>query len=199
MVMIQPMIPSIFRANSLYERIACVNSNIPPRIFQTKKADLYFCLIVVTSLLISCRGTMTETLPYKTTIQVEFFVPQTITPGQVILQTSDALTPTTLPTKTPLPTRTPYPPTKAPIACPPFPIDTELPDPDIPENYIGRHYDLHNRLPEGSVEKGCGVLIRDISNQTEFGLTHLLWHQYQYLYWLEKLVCQDMRKRARLF
>ena len=101
---------------------------------------------------------MTETLPYKTDNPGEFFVPQTITPGQIILHTSMLFQPeSAFPTKTPLPTRTPYLQTKTPIACPPFPIDTELPDPDIPENYIGRHYDLHNRLPEGLVEKGVVV------------------------------------------
>lgn len=82
--------------------------------------------------------------------------------------------------------------TSTSLPCPPFPLDTELPNPDIPENYIGRHYDLHN-LPQGLEDIG-GSIIRDKNNFHELAISKLTWQQDRILYWLEKLVCRNQKQ-----
>jgi len=79
--------------------------------------------------------------------------------------------------------------TNTPATCPPFELDTELPDPDLPENYIGRHFDHHN-LPEG-LETSGGSIVRDRDSQLELGISTFKWQEIRELYWLEKLVCRD--------
>lgn len=98
-------------------------------------------------------------------------------------------TPWTRRTKTPTTTWTPHPPTNTPIPCPPFSLDTKIPQPDLPENYIGRHYDLRN-LPEGLEELG-GSITRDQSGTHEFAVNSFAWKENRTLYWLEKLMCRD--------
>ena len=159
-------------------------------VFVSKMANLFYCLIVVTSLLISCRGTMAETAAYTTPTQVKSLIPQTITPDQMTLPTSDAV----IPTNTPFPTRTPYSPTNTPIACPPFSMDTELPVPDIPENYIGRHFDVYE-LPDGLNWESSSV-IRDYSGQLEYDFTRLKWDNNRQLFWLKEHICYDQQGKA---
>jgi hypothetical protein len=110
------------------------------------------------------------------------------------------LTPTLIPTKdvTIMPmqtrkTKTPAPlasVTRTPEACPPFILDSDLPDPNLPENYIGYRYD-HHELPLGLEYLG-GSLVSDTNNhQYELGISKLEWHENSRLYWLERLICHD--------
>jgi hypothetical protein len=69
----------------------------------------------------------------------------------------------------------------------------DLPEPDIPENYVGRHYDNHN-LPQG-LEDGGGQLFRD-KNNVEFAISNFTWQQDRKLYWLEKLVCRVQKRHG---
>ena len=50
-----------------------------------------------------------------------------------------AATKTSSPTPTQQPTVT-ISPTNTRVSCPPFEIDHDVPEPNVPENYIGRHY-----------------------------------------------------------
>jgi hypothetical protein len=67
-----------------------------------------------------------------------------------------------------------------------------LPEPDVPENYIGRHFD-ELRLPDGLILDRSQV-IRDESEIYEYGFSRLQWHQNRHMYWLEKLVCRDKNR-----
>ncbi len=97
-----------------------------------------------------------------------------------------------MPTKTPalptpsamaVPTPTPTV-TSAHAACPPFSIDTKLPAPDEPQNYIGLHYDaLPAGLtsPDGSVVDGSG---------TYYAVNQIVRDSGEML-WLERNICHD--------
>jgi hypothetical protein len=102
-------------------------------------------------------------------------------------------TSTTIPTyprrKTPTSTSSPKP-SNTSITCPPNPFDHDLPDPNLPENYIGRHYDLRD-LPQGLEHVG-GSIIGDPYIGPRFGLSKMKWQlDRSVLYWLERLVCRD--------
>ena len=162
----------------------------PNRFFIAKRASLVLCLIFITFILTSCRQTLAEQTT-RTSTSVPSIVPPTGAQEQPSLIPSATLTQTARSTITPTPTRTPYPPTITPIPCPPFSIDTELPEPDIPENYIGRHFD-ELRLPEGLILDRSQI-IRNESEIFEYGFSRLQWQQNRYMYWLEKLVCRDKK------
>jgi hypothetical protein len=77
-------------------------------------------------------------------------------------------------------------PTAAPTrpACPPFSIDTALPVPDEPQNYIGLHYDaLPAGLtsPDGSVVDGSGAY---------YAVNQIVRDGGEML-WLERNICHD--------
>jgi hypothetical protein len=78
--------------------------------------------------------------------------------------------------------------------CPPFILDSSLPDPNLPKNYIGYHYDI-NDLPIGLTYIG-GSLVSDPNNyRNELGISKLgskfEWHENSQLHWLERLICHD--------
>jgi hypothetical protein len=163
------------------------------RVFGDKRASLLLYLILITSMLISCRERMAEPAAHTAT-PVPPLVSPTITQEQVSLTSSATITQTSRPTITPLLTRTPYPPTKTPIPCPPFSIDTELPEPDIQENYIGRHYDVH-KLPEG-LQWESSSIIRDYSGQLEYSFTRLTWDNNRQMFWLKDNICYDSQGKS---
>jgi hypothetical protein len=79
--------------------------------------------------------------------------------------------------------------TDTPQVCPPFVFDKGLPDPDIPENYIGYHLN-QRELPMG-LEYVGGSLVRDKNQQYELRVSKLDWHENSQLFWLERLICRD--------
>src|SRR5512135_441121 len=96
------------------------------------------CLILFTVSIVAC-----SSLPEKTVTPTAPAVP-------VVSPTKTPGLPTVPSTATPTVTATPAHP-----ACPPFSIDTELPVPDEPRNYIGLHFDA---LPAGLTSPGGSVL-----------------------------------------
>ncbi len=110
-------------------------------------------------------------------------------PEKTVTQTAPAAT-LALPTKTPgLPT---LPATTTPTliatpahtACPPFSIDTALPVPDEPQNYIGLHFDALPaglESPDGSVLDGPGTYY--MVNEVVRDSGEMLW--------LERNICHD--------
>lgn len=69
-------------------------------------------------------------------------------------------------------------------ACPPFAFDTVVPIPDVPANYISRHYDLRN-LPQGIKGYTSGLLETDTYSWAHVQV------QNRDMYWIQKLVCRD--------
>lgn len=96
---------------------------------------------------------------------------------------------TNIPTKEvmiPTITRTP---TNTPIPCPPR-LETELPNPDIPENYVGR---VFRTLPE-SLEDIYGGVIGDVSKETDykFVFVEVINNNTQTrMLWFEKFLCEN--------
>ncbi len=126
-----------------------------------------FCLVLVTLSLVACSSlpepTVTQTAPAAT------LVSPTKTPG---LPTPPS---TATPTLSPTSTHT---------ACPPFSIDTALPVPDEPQNYIGLHFDTLPaglESPDGSVLDGSGTYYT--VNQVVKDSGEMLW--------LERNICHD--------
>jgi len=79
--------------------------------------------------------------------------------------------------------------TDTPDVCPPFEFNTELPDPDLPENYIGYH--LNSReLPSG-LEYSGGRSLRDESQEYVLVIDEFIWHENRHLFLLQKLICRD--------
>jgi len=76
--------------------------------------------------------------------------------------------------------------TNTPLPCPPFSIDTALPTPDIPDNYIGRHY---SNLPNGYT-----LLVAQLINDG-YALTHMS-RGKSHIFWLEKLICHNESGKA---
>lgn len=114
----------------------------------------------------------------KTTIPAATSTPNKLKPTKTA-DSSQAITPTVYNLRTIIP----------PESCPPFTPDSELPKPDLPENYIGCHY-RHRDLPEG-LEIIEESIIRDEVNAVEYGFTKLEWRQNRMFFWLEQLVCRD--------
>jgi hypothetical protein len=143
--------------------------------------------VLALPLLASCRSALSQPASTVTIMTAA------ITPTNSIMPTLTEELLTLKSTSTPEKTETPKivlpNPTKTPAPCPPFLLDLNLPHPDLPENYIGRHYDLYN-LPQELMDSG-GSLIRDRSGQFELGLQTVKWKEDRELYWLEKLVCND--------
>jgi hypothetical protein len=73
-----------------------------------------------------------------------------------------------------------------PAACPPFAFDTTLPDPQNPEQYIGRHFDS-NYPPDGLKILSAGLL-----ENHSYSLMSVK-AQDRDMLWIEKLVCRDTR------
>ncbi len=110
-------------------------------------------------------------------------------PEKTVTQTAPAATLASL-TRTPsLPTPPPTAPptlaaTPAYTACPPFSIDTELPVPDEPQNYLGLHFDTLPaglESPDGSVLDGPGTYY--VVNEVVRDSGEMLW--------LERNICHD--------
>jgi hypothetical protein len=97
---------------------------------------------------------------------------------------TSALTLTSASTLTPLATTTPVP-------CPPFSIETQLPNPNVPENYIGLHFDPF-AMPKGLVDFG-GFLI---AGPLDYGLVSVQQTDGTKMYWLERFVCRDATGKA---
>ncbi len=110
-------------------------------------------------------------------------------PEKTVLPTAQAAT-VAVPTKTPglltapataTPTVTAA---RAHATCPPFSVDTALPVPDEPQNYIGLHFDaLPTGLtsPDGSVVDG---------SDTYYAVNQIVRESGEML-WLERNVCHD--------
>ncbi len=67
--------------------------------------------------------------------------------------------------------------------CPPFALDTEIPPPNNPQGFIGKHYDVLS-LPAGLKFK-AGMMLDDYHSWTRF------LYSGQKLEWLERLICWD--------
>ncbi len=125
------------------------------------------CWILFTASIAAC-----SSLPEKTaapTAPAATLASLTITP---VLPTPPA-------TAMPAPTATP-----ARAACPPFSIDTVLPVPDEPQNYIGLHFDTLPaglQSPGGSVLDGSGAyyIVSEVVRDSGEAL------------WLERSICHD--------
>jgi hypothetical protein len=76
--------------------------------------------------------------------------------------------------------------TPADPVCPPFSIDTALPVPDEPQNYIGLHFDT---LPPGLVSPGGTMLD---GSDTYYLLSEVSRDSGEML-WLERNICHDER------
>ena len=142
---------------------------------------------LITILLTSCQLTTpqpSKTMPTSTASPLVISPTKTTTPAAEVVK----ITPTSTLANTSTPTRSLPTFTSTPLPCPLFPLDMDLPDPDIPENYVGRHYDMHN-LPQGLEDQG-GYIIRDKNNKHELAIQELAWQEDRILYWLEKLVCR---------
>jgi hypothetical protein len=130
------------------------------------------CLILFTALIAACNSApepaATQTAPAAT------LVAPTRTPG---LPTPSA---TAAPTLTSTPVH---------AACLPFSIDTALPAPDEPQNYIGLHFDaLPTGLtsPDGSMVEGLDTYY--VVNQVIRDSGEMLW--------LERNICHDENGHA---
>jgi len=86
-------------------------------------------------------------------------------------------------------TASPTGPTITPASCPPFPFDTDLPHPDTPEQYIGRHYDSVNP-PAGINGWSAGLLADDSYSWAHVSI------QNREVYWVQKMVCRDSSGKA---
>ena len=157
------------------------------------KATILSAQLILIALIVSCNSA--SSLPIKTiTITGNDVISSKVPPTEGMTTSIENVnsTPTQSPARTKTPTNTVPAPTNTFLPCPPYPLDYDLPDPDIPENYIGRHYDLHN-LPQG-IEHLGGSIIRDKSSAHELAISRFAWQQDRRLYWLEKLVCQDKKQ-----
>ena len=79
--------------------------------------------------------------------------------------------------------------TPARAACPPFSIDTALPVPDEPQNYIGLHFDalpIGLTSPDGSVVAG---------SDTYYAVNQIVRENGEML-WLERNVCHNEKGHA---
>jgi hypothetical protein len=91
------------------------------------------------------------------------------------------------PTNNPSPIKTIIPsPTKTHVSCPPFELDNEIPDPNTPENFIGRRFSRLKKPEDmkfllGSVIRGPG----------EYSVHEVISGQTLHMFWLEKLVCRN--------
>ena len=125
------------------------------------------CLILVTLSIVAC-GPLPEKTTTQTAPAATLALP-TRTPG---MPTPPA---TTIPTLTATPAHT---------ACPPFSIDTALPVPDEPQNYIGLHFDALPpglESPDGSFLDGPGTYY--MVNEVVRDSGEMLW--------LERNICHD--------
>ena len=110
-------------------------------------------------------------------------------PEKTITPTAPAVTlaaPTsTLDLPTPAATAIPtLPPTPTRPACPPFSIDTTLPESDEPQNYIGLHFDA---LPAGLKSPGGSV----IDGADTYYMVSDVFGDSGEMVWLERNVCHD--------
>jgi len=80
--------------------------------------------------------------------------------------------------------------TNTPSPCPPFSFDTALPNPDVPDNYIGRHYDWR-ALPTG-LRRAFGVFIEGPPDYAWSGMLK----NNEEMYWLQRLICRDAKGAA---
>jgi hypothetical protein len=126
-------------------------------------------------------------------------VPSTSTPNSTL-----ATIPTTLPTPlgtpgsnptqssypilSPTITPKPTPPTQEPTAtigpCPPWPLDQEVPEPDLPANYVGQHY---RDLPKGLHVQRAWMML----DSEDYALQEVIREDNSHMLWLEKLICRD--------
>jgi hypothetical protein len=127
------------------------------------------CLILFTVSVVAC-----SSVPEKTA------VPTAPVPT-LALSTKTPTMPAPPATTAPMLTATPADP-----ACPPFAIDTELPVPDEPQNYIGLHFDT---LPAGLVSPGGTMLD---GADTYYTLSEVSRDSGEML-WLERNICHDER------
>jgi hypothetical protein len=74
--------------------------------------------------------------------------------------------------------------TITPAACPPFSFDTTLPDPETPELFIGRHYDLVTP-PPGVNNSSSGLLENNSYSWARVNVKD------REMYWIQKMVCYD--------
>ena len=130
------------------------------------------CLILFTVSLVAC-----SSVPEKTVIP-------TAPVPTLALSTKTPTLPAPPATAAPTLTATPAEP-----ACPPFVIDSELPVPDEPQNYIGLHFDA---LPPGLVSPGGTMLD---GSDTYYMLSEVIRDSGEML-WLERNVCHDERAHA---
>ena len=104
--------------------------------------------------------------------------------------------PTVTVTNAPQPTATklinnPSLPTRTKTACPPFEIDTEIPDPNTPENFIGRHY-RSSEIPE-RLEYHQGTVI---FGPGEYSFSVVTSMETLHMIWFEKLICRNNQGHA---
>lgn len=99
---------------------------------------------------------------------------------------SQVARPTRTPTPTPAGTRTatPIPPSE----CPPFVLDSALPE--DASQFPGRHYNLR-KLPEGLEIQDSGSIRTAGDTGTQFSWARLTWRG-RGLYWIQKQVCRDI-------
>ena len=125
------------------------------------------CLILFAVSLVAC-----SSVPEKT-------VTQTVPAATVASPTKTPTLPTPPATTTPTLTAAP-----AHTACPPFSIDTELPVPDEPQNYLGLHFDA---LPAGLESPDGSVL----DGPDTYYMVNEVVRDSGEMLWLERNICHD--------
>ena len=130
------------------------------------------CLILLTVTIAAC-----SSVPEKTVTPI-------VPTATIVLPTKIPDSPTPLATVSPTLTAVPTKP-----ACPPFAIDTTLPVPDEPQNYVGLHFD---KLPAGLASPTGSVID---GADTYYTLSEVIRKSGEML-WLERNICHDERGHA---
>jgi hypothetical protein len=127
---------------------------------------------------------------------VLFFIISNIFISSCLASAFQSSTTTITLTESPNPTITKQPtntilPTSTSIACPPFEIDHEVPEPNTPENYIGRHYDVLNLPNKLEFHQGTSIL-----GEGNYGFTIITSAETLQMIWFEKLICLNNKGKT---
>ena len=106
------------------------------------------------------------------------------TPTFIIANIENTETPSPPPTQKSTATISP---TNTQVNCPPFEIDREIPDPNIPENYVGRHYHALELPIELVFHQGTSLL----GGNNNYGFTIITSSETLQMIWFEKLICRN--------
>jgi hypothetical protein len=159
------------------------------KLLMTPKLLTYSIHFTFLFLLVSCGSPLPTSSPLFTPVAA-------VSPLEPARTKAPTLTSVIMPSETPMPTTQPTPTiqptlTNTPVPCPPFEIDTKLPNPDTRTNYIGRHFDsLH--LPK-DLDFIFGAVLDDLPGY--------VWEMVQksngdYMYWIERINCHNSAGKA---